>query len=479
MRNVGITSAGWARTYSLLLLVGDVSIIVFALLGALRFSSIDLDSPLSGGLHVTSLAVPYWAVCLALVVTWSFLLEGSGSRKPDCFAEGTEEFTRVFNSTVVLLIAVAMDSFLARAEPSRLFLGVTLISGLVLLLFFRAAARRIVWMMRSQEKMKTTVFLVGTAQSNAAVVRHASNPLVDAYRVVGELALSKKELQEQSFVEKVVDNLKDDEGESDLVILTAPQLVTPHRRDELSARLELLTKGTALWANPEEVVTTRMRFRLDPSAPIIRLRDVQLSALASSYKRVVDLVLSSLALIALSPAFVVIAVAIKIDSPGTVFFRQIRVGQFGRDFSILKFRTMVQDAENIRTPLESLTPDAGNKVLFKMKSDPRVTPVGRILRGLSLDELPQLVNVFLGKMSLVGPRPPLPSEVATYEGGTHRRLAAKPGITGLWQISGRSDLDWDESVKLDLQYVENWSPIVDILILLKTLPAVLDGKGAY
>jgi lipopolysaccharide/colanic/teichoic acid biosynthesis glycosyltransferase len=173
----------------------------------------------------------------------------------------------------------------------------------------------------------------------------------------------------------------------------------------------------------------------------------------------------------------VIALAIKLDDGGPVFFRQTRIGKDGTEFGMLKFRTMCTDAEAKLAALK--TQDEGNGVMFKMKHDPRVTRVGAFLRKTSLDELPQFWNVLRGDMSVVGPRPPLPVEVATYDGTVARRLYIKPGITGLWQISGRSDLSWDDSIRLDLRYVENWSLISDLQIMFRTGRAMIQPKGAY
>ena len=173
----------------------------------------------------------------------------------------------------------------------------------------------------------------------------------------------------------------------------------------------------------------------------------------------------------------VIVVLIRTTSEGPALFRQTRVGRGGRDFQVLKFRTMVNDAEKVKTTL--LDENESNGVLFKIRNDPRITRVGGFLRRYSLDELPQLLNVVRGEMSLVGPRPPLPEEVERYGTDMRRRLVVKPGMTGLWQVSGRSDLTWEESVRLDLRYVENWSLILDLQILCKTWSAVTKGEGAY
>ncbi len=194
-------------------------------------------------------------------------------------------------------------------------------------------------------------------------------------------------------------------------------------------------------------------------------------------KEAFDRASAAAALAVISPLLLTIALAIRLTSAGPVIFRQVRVGRDGEMFTVFKFRTMVVDAE--RRLGELWHRNESNEVLFKLREDPRVTAVGRVLRRFSLDELPQLVNVLLGTMSLVGPRPALPSETEQYGRATSRRLLVKPGITGLWQVSGRSDLSWEDSVRLDLYYVENWSFAGDIQILWKTLHAVVSSRGAY
>jgi lipopolysaccharide/colanic/teichoic acid biosynthesis glycosyltransferase len=190
-----------------------------------------------------------------------------------------------------------------------------------------------------------------------------------------------------------------------------------------------------------------------------------------------DRLLALLAIMVLAPVLVGISIAVGLTSRGPVLFRQVRIGRHGKPFVIHKFRTMRVDAEEQRAEVEHLNESDGT--LFKVREDPRVTPIGRYLRRFSLDELPQFIDVLMGRMSLVGPRPPLPTEVDRYASLVRRRLVVKPGITGLWQVSGRSDLSWDESVRLDLLYVENWSLALDITIMLKTVLAVLRRRGAY
>jgi lipopolysaccharide/colanic/teichoic acid biosynthesis glycosyltransferase len=191
----------------------------------------------------------------------------------------------------------------------------------------------------------------------------------------------------------------------------------------------------------------------------------------------IDRFLAFLALVFLAPLMAVIAVLIRGTSAGPAMFRQVRVGRDGQTFVLYKFRTMHNDAEQRLAELLALNESDG--LLFKMRDDPRITRVGRVLRRYSLDELPQLFNVIAGQMSMVGPRPPLPGEVAQYLADTHRRLVVKPGMTGLWQVSGRSDLSWEDSVRLDLRYVENWSLTSDFMIMLRTVSAVVRSSGAY
>lgn len=195
-------------------------------------------------------------------------------------------------------------------------------------------------------------------------------------------------------------------------------------------------------------------------------------------KRTVDVVVAGLGLVVLSPLFAAIALAVRLTSPGPAIFRQVRVGLFGRHFDFFKFRSMYVDAEARKAALLARN-ESADGVIFKMRNDPRVTPVGRFLRRTSLDELPQLLNVLRGDMSLVGPRPPVPSEVRVYTLEDRKRLDMKPGITCLWQISGRSDIPFSRQVSLDKEYIRSHGFVRDVAILLKTVPAILTGRGAY
>ncbi len=211
----------------------------------------------------------------------------------------------------------------------------------------------------------------------------------------------------------------------------------------------------------------------------LRLKAWKLTVLGSyAFKRLMDIVGSAVGMVLLSPVFVGIALAVKLTSPGPVIFRQVRVGRYGRHFQFYKFRSMYMDAESRKADLMNKN-ESADGVIFKMKDDPRITKVGRFLRRTSLDELPQLWNVFIGDMSLVGPRPPVPSEVMKYTLEDRKRLDVIPGITCLWQIEGRSEIPFHEQVRLDKEYILAQGVWKDIVILLKTIPAILGGKGAY
>jgi exopolysaccharide biosynthesis polyprenyl glycosylphosphotransferase len=264
---------------------------------------------------------------------------------------------------------------------------------------------------------------------------------------------------------------------ADTVAITGSTELTGRRLRRLGWQME--GKGIDLVLAPSLTDVAGPRIHTQPVAglPLIHVESPEFRGARKWIKGVFDRTAAGLGLLLLSPVLAIIAIAITIDSRGPVIFRQKRVGLGGTEFDVLKFRSMVVDAEAMVARLAAHNESDG--LLFKMRSDPRVTRVGTVLRRWSLDELPQLINVVRGEMSLVGPRPPLPTEVAWYDQDVARRLLVKPGMTGLWQVSGRSDLSWEESIRLDLYYVENWSLAADLTILWKTLGAVVGSRGAY
>jgi exopolysaccharide biosynthesis polyprenyl glycosylphosphotransferase len=261
-----------------------------------------------------------------------------------------------------------------------------------------------------------------------------------------------------------------------VAVLPCPELDGPGLR---TLSWSLAKSGIDLLVAPALIDVAGPRIAIRPicGLPLLHVDEPQLAGGRRVAKAVLDRVAALTALIVLAPLLVTIALAIRLTSPGPAIFRQARTGWQGGEFTMWKFRTMVRNAEELRPGLDSLNQHASGE-LFKVPRDPRVTRLGRWLRRTSIDELPQLVNVLRGQMSLVGPRP-LPVTDRPYDGEARRRLFVKPGLTGLWQISGRSDLNWEESVRLDLRYVEQWSLALDALIIWKTLFAVVKHRGAY
>jgi exopolysaccharide biosynthesis polyprenyl glycosylphosphotransferase len=266
---------------------------------------------------------------------------------------------------------------------------------------------------------------------------------------------------------------------ADTVVITSADDLPPERVRQLSWSLEPGRQHLVVAPSLTDIGGPRIHTRPVQGLPLIHVETPTYSGRKLYTKRTFDIIGSALLILVLSPVLLVVALLVATTTPGPVFFRQERVGLNGSTFHMMKFRSMVVDAEARLQVLSQIDRAEGNDVLFKMRDDPRVTRIGGFIRRFSLDEVPQLFNVLAGDMSLVGPRPPLAKEVALYDVHVHRRFLVKPGMTGLWQVSGRSDLSWEDSVRLDLFYVENWSTIGDIVILWRTVKAVFSGGGAY
>jgi exopolysaccharide biosynthesis polyprenyl glycosylphosphotransferase len=260
-------------------------------------------------------------------------------------------------------------------------------------------------------------------------------------------------------------------------VFVASSAVSPDAVAEIAKAARLEGVEVRLSANLPYVLPTRLTAQPLDHLTMISLKSASLSGGQAAAKRAFDILGASAGLLLTLPLWAGIALAIRLTSGSPVLFRQLRVGRRGRPFTLLKFRTMVDGAEDMLRDLRDRNEADGP--LFKIREDPRVTPIGRWLRAWSLDELPQLLNVLRGDMSLVGPRPPLPSEVESYEDWQHGRLEVAPGITGVWQVEGRVELPFDESVRRDIFYIENWSLSYDLYILAKTFPALLSRRGAY
>jgi exopolysaccharide biosynthesis polyprenyl glycosylphosphotransferase len=397
---------------------------------------------------------------------------------------GVEEYRRVLAAAVSVLAAVATVSWALRLEVARGFVVVTLPLAAVLTLLARAAHRY--WLRRERRHgrhLQTTI-LAGPRAAVAALDEQLQRSPQQGYRVIGcclpsvqtsAAADAFNGLPVLGDVGEVADVVKRFEVDT-VAVLPGPELHGPALR-RLGWELEDTDAELLLAPAVTDVVGPRVHIRPVAGLPLLHVERPELTGVRRFTKELLDRSVAAVGLLVLLPVLLAIAVAVRLDSRGPVFFRQERVGRCGEIFTMLKFRSMVQDAPRLADQLA--TSSEGNGVLFKMRHDPRVTRVGRTMRRYSLDELPQLINVLRGEMSLVGPRPPLQREVEKYGFDMHRRFLVKPGLTGLWQVSGRSDLSWDDSVRIDVRYVENWSLTLDLMILWKTLGAVLRGSGAY
>jgi exopolysaccharide biosynthesis polyprenyl glycosylphosphotransferase len=376
---------------------------------------------------------------------------------------------------------------LVKFEFARGYLAIALPLGLLGLLLSRRLGRQIVAARRRRGEYLTSVLVVGELAPARALVESLARTPEYGYAVVGVCFRGRKTFArpETAAIKGVPvfsynDDLADTIAASgaDTVALTATEQMGAQEISDLSWQLEKL--DVDLLVSPGMVGLAGPRLTMRPVAdlPLIHLDKPQYDGAKRFEKRAFDICFSTLVLVLTAPVVIAAGLAVKATSRGPMFYRSERIGMDGRRFEMFKIRTMVDEADRQRVHLAELNEVDGG-VIFKMRRDPRVTPVGRFLRRYSIDELPQFMNVLRGEMSVVGPRPPLPSEVEAYDHRVRRRLLVRPGITGLWQISGRSDLSWDDFVRLDLSYVENWSMVNDLLIALKTIRVVLSGAGAY
>jgi exopolysaccharide biosynthesis polyprenyl glycosylphosphotransferase len=424
-----------------------------------------------------------WAAAL-LPVIWVGSMLVARSYEERFLWVGAEEFRRVFFAAMMLLATLGTVSWAFRLDVARGFVIIAVPLAASLTLVQRYTQRQLLHRARGRGQHLQTTLLVGHRNAVAALDEQMEREAYHGYRVIGcclpadqfpPLADAFNGIPVLGALDEVADVVARDEVDT-VAVLPCPELDGPGLR-RLGWALEKTRAELLLAPAVTEIVGTRVRIRPVCGLPLMHMERPELTGIRRLTKDVFDLFAALFGVLFLAPVLLGIALAIKITSRGPVFFCQERVGRNGQTFSMLKFRTMVTGAHRM---VEQLAPDNdGNGVLFKKKDDPRVTAVGRFLRRYSMDELPQLFNVVRGEMSLVGPRPPLRAEVERYGFDMHRRFLVKPGLTGLWQVSGRSDLSWDDSVRIDVRYVENWSLTFDFMILWKTVGAVLRGSGAY
>ncbi|MGV8908961.1 MAG: sugar transferase [Propionicimonas sp.] len=401
-------------------------------------------------------------------------------------AVGVEEYRALVQATIVLVALIGFVSFAGRLDIQRGFVTVVFPTLLLVSLVARKLQRRRICRRREHGQSMQPTVVIGRAAGVRELVRQIQDNPAEGMHVVAVCVSGlATDWDGSSDVEGVPVFGYPEEAMSAVDLFDAEVVAVASHPDLVGKELRRLAwsleeRKVDLVVSPGilEVAGPRLSIRPVAGMPLLHVERPPMSGVRRTVKRLVDSVLTLVVCLVALPALGAVAILVRLDSPGPILFQQKRVGAQGEEFLMLKFRTMVADAETRLVEMTSAGHDANSR-LFKMKDDPRVTRIGKLLRRYSLDELPQLLNVLRGEMSLVGPRPPLPSEVAEYESDAIRRLRVRPGLSGLWQVSGRSDLSWDESLRLDLWYVDNWSLMLDLQILSRTARAVFVGKGAY
>lgn len=444
-------------------------------------------------------------VAAVFTVGWVLILLLNRAYENRHLGLGSEEFKRVLNAGLVIIAVIAVFDFSLKLDLARRYLVVGVPIAVLLDVAGRFVLRRHLHRQRYHGQAMSRVIAVGPMAAVAHMTAQLRTEAYHGLQVVGacivdshgDLAHHRSgtdsavgDTANSGWDDRLYDELEvpilggiEDAGAA-VTRMDASVVAVMSTGDLPAGALRRLAwslerTGTELLVSPGlvEVAGPRLTIRPYSNLPLLHVDQPRLSGLSRVLKSGLDRVLAAFGLLCLSPLILLIAVLVRTTSNGPVFFKQTRIGLDGEPFRLVKFRSMVAGADRQIDLLREQNENDG--VLFKIKRDPRITAVGAKLRRFSLDELPQLFNVLAGSMSLVGPRPPLPTEVDSYHSDVRRRLLVRPGITGLWQVSGRSDLSWDDSVRLDLRYVENWSMSLDFYILWRTIRAVLGGRGAY
>lgn len=484
-----VVRSDWRRALKHRIWLTDVIVVIAAAFGAqwFRFESLSVEQ---GVVHrgVELAGLSYTVVSAVLALGWLWALSLAESRSDQVLGQGADEYRKVTMASLAVFGAIAVVAYLLQIEVARGYLLISLPAGLLLLLASRRGWRQWLTRRRLQGEHLTHVLLVGSADTVAQIAHELHRNPAAGYRVVGACLSDNSPHATVPGTDIPVHGNVDDISraltmtEADTVAISGSSDLPPDKVKRIAWGLEATGHQLVLTPSIVDIAGPRIHTRNVQGLPLIHVEIPELSKGQRFIKRTFDLVASTLGVVMISPLLLALAIIVKATDGGPVLFRQTRVGLDGKSFTMWKFRSMVTNAEALRQTLlteraadgeGAAGADVGNTVLAKWRHDPRITPAGRWMRRYSLDELPQLFNVITGSMSLVGPRPPLADEVAQYEDHVHRRFLMKPGITGLWQVSGRSTLSWDDSVRLDLSYVENYSLFSDLIILFRTVRAVV------
>lgn len=478
----GAAPRRWKQQYSRRLRISDTAIIGASVVLAqyVRFGEIANTSGYSDPVMTlfSILFATLWLSALAVFQTRSTRIIGAG----------IDEYRRIGSSTFWTFGIIAMVTLLAKVDLARGYLAIALPVGTAGLLVSRSLWRKNLSRKRIHGECQTMALAIGDHQSVTHLAHEmARNPIADCV-VVGvcipgygpprgnTMTIGGREvpiLGDESYAVSAITACG-----ADTVAVAQTDHFGMHGIRELMWQLETMDVDLVVSPGVMDVAEARLTLRLTSGLPLLHVEKPQYEGTKRFQKQAFDFLFSLAALIGTAPLLAAAAIAVKLTSKGPVFYPSERIGIDGKPFTMLKFRTMTDGADTQIDHLLSMNESAGG-MLFKIREDPRITRVGKILRRFSIDELPQFINVLKGNMSVVGPRPPLRREVDNYYGDVQRRLLVKPGVSGLWQVSGRSDLSWEESVRLDLSYVDNWSMAGDLMIVAKTVKAVLTSHGAY
>ncbi|MBD7980288.1 MULTISPECIES: sugar transferase [Oerskovia] len=469
----------WDRSYRIRLVATDTLAIMVGVVAAyfLRWDKF-ISQPVR-----EDVGVPYLVLSVLIGVAWAGSLAFSKTRDVRIVGSGPTEYQRVFDSSWRLFAVLAILAFLFRFPEGRGYLVVAFPLGLGGLLLGRYLWRQWLHRKRAAGSHRTAVLAIGHRDQAERLIRDLNERDSSGYRVVavcipsgpvrdGDSILGVPILGDLRSAGQIAARV-----EAGCVAVSGSDAVTADVVRHLSWELEPVGVDLMLTTELVDVAGPRITITPAESVSLLHVDAPRFTGPKFVFKSISDWFGAAILTVLLLPVLITVGLAVWLTSKGPVFYSQRRVGRNGETFSMLKFRSMRVDAELDLTALAQA--NEGSGLLFKIRDDPRVTPVGRFIRRYSLDELPQIFNVLRGDMSLVGPRPPLPREVSQYEKKVRRRLLVKPGLTGLWQVGGRSDLSWEESVRLDVYYVENWTMFGDFLILARTARAVVSGHGAY
>ena len=480
----------WRYLYVAALVAVDVLVMLLSLVICFAFNP--------GAYDTVTRAMPIWAFLLAYCVIGLLCLAFAGAYHRHVMAEGYELYTKLINAAIFTIVLASCVAFMLNLQLPRTALIIAPLVGLVCELVARWMMRCLLHHHRRRGECKYTTVIVGSSEGINRTLRLMRRNSALGYMPVAVCPIAPDPSVDDAYVVTNFVADPDIEGADKLRVLSFGSrfartiermgvqevyIADVLSRDSkllhaMSLAIESLGIELAISVSLADVGGHRLHLRNSAEQQVLIASLPQYRTTTYVIKRIIDIVLSAVALVVSSPIMLGVAIAIKLDDGGPVLFKQTRVGIHGKPFTMYKFRSMVTNAEEIKAKL-AVESGQTDRFIFKLKDDPRITKVGKFIRKTSLDEFPQFFNVFKGDMSLVGPRPALPDEVARYGSLYSTRLLVKPGITGPWQVSGRSDLSQEQSEFLDVSYIENWSITGDLAILAKTVMVVFRGTGSY